>query len=749
MKPQESIELVKLKSALKQENPNYSVILELATKLASQDPNNVRFTTDAELVSRLGKELVARQETAVSELVKNAYDADATTVRVIFSKTEKAGGELLIVDNGIGMSRKELIDGFMRLASGSKIEEPISPRYGRRRAGRKGIGRFAAQRLGSQLELTTQKLKGNNALRVSLRWDKFKRNRDLFSIASPVRETPKKDTEGTTLHIKGLREAWTDMQIARAYRFIDELIQPFPLSKRTMQTGEPDPGFKVTFYRRVGSKEIKVASEDRMVFDHALAEVTATVNARGQGHWHLISHRYGLDEKNAISPDKDRPKQTFKHLRNVRLKAYYFIWDSALVPRQQSTQLRSLASEQGGVRLYRNGFRVLPYGEPRNDWLGLDERYRQRSDLFPLANINWFGFVEITDAEGTKFEETSSREGIANNPSYDELVFFASQALVAAAQRVASARGRKLTAGQKDYKAADDRPSEQTLTKIADDLEAIAKRLRKASDQTAVRTAAKKVLKAGRALLEENSTLRVLSSLGLTIAVFAHEVRHRIFNLRQLTGQKLHGSMTADGQRKLISEVESGLKVLQAYTAYFDKTISQNVRREIEDQDLTEILFTFIDEFRAVIERRGVQFVGEAEIEEGLLTIPMHSSEWTSVLANLLTNSLKAIRRGRHRGSGHILIRAWKNSKIIRLEFADDGDGIPKEIRTRIFDPFFTTTGAGDVSENELAGMGLGLTIVRDILSAYGGTIHLGKAPKGYATSFRIEIPASDASQMQ
>ena len=88
--------------------------------------------------------------------------------------------------------------------------------------------------------------------------------------------------------------------------------------------------------------------------------------------------------------------------------------------------------------------------------------------LFPITNINWFGFVEITDAEGTKFEETSSREGVANNPSYDELVSFTSQALVAAAQRVASTRGRKLTAGQKDYKAADIRPFEQTLTRIAD-----------------------------------------------------------------------------------------------------------------------------------------------------------------------------------------------------------------------------------------------------------------------------------------
>jgi hypothetical protein len=242
-----------------------------------------------------------------------------------------------------------------------------------------------------------------------------------------------------------------------------------------------------------------------------------------------------------------------------------------------------------------------------------------------LANINWFGFVEITDAEGTKFEETSSREGVADNPSYNELVSFAAQAVVAAAQRVASVRGRKLTAGQKGYKAADDKPSEETLTRVANDLEVIAKKLRKASDQTAVRSAAKKVLNAGKALLEENSTLRVLSSLGLTIALFAHEVRHRISNLRHLAGKEMDRDMTAGDQKKLLSEVESGLKVLQAYTAYFDKTISQNVRREIEEQDLTDILFTFIDEFRDVVERRGVKFVDD-DIDEGLVTISMGKS---------------------------------------------------------------------------------------------------------------------------
>ena len=729
-----------LRRALEQEPPDYSLVLNLATKLAANDPNRVRFTTDAGIVSRLGKELVARQETAVSELVKNAYDADATTVQVVFINAKSAGGELLVIDDGVGMSRHELMEGFMRLASAAKIDAPLSTRYKRRRAGRKGIGRFSTQRLGSSLELTTQTLKGEKALRLRVDWDRFTRDRDLMSITSSITDVAKQKPEGTTLRIKSLREGWSDTQIGRVYRFVNDLIQPFPLSKTRKKEGkEDDPGFKATFYRRVAGKNEEVASADRMVLDYAVAEVTAIVNVNGAAKWHLTSDRYNLNERSPIHPRKTSSSRHFKYLRNVHLKAYYFIWDPKLIPRQQSKRLRELANEQGGIRLYRNGFRVLPYGEPGNDWLGFDQLYRQRSILVPLSNINWFGFVEITDPEGTTFEETSSREGIANNDAYNELTRFASQALIEAAQRVASARKRKLTAGQKRFTA----PSEQSLVRIADDLEAIAKRIRQAAQKAAIRSVAKEVLDVGKALLEENSTLRVLSSLGLTIAIFAHEVRHQIFSLRQLAGQGADQALSDAEQRKMIGELESRLKVLQAYTAYFDKTISASIRREIEEQPLTKILFDFIDQFEPVIKRGGAEFVGEDDIDEGLLTRPMHSSEWASILANLLTNSLKAIKRGRHRGYGHVFIRAWQSNGTIMVEFADDGDGIPKKAQSRIFDPFFTTTAAADTPDDELVGMGLGLTIVRDILTSYGGTINLTKAPRGYSTCFRIEIGAS------
>lgn len=148
----------------------------------------MRFSTDAAIISRLGRELVSKQETALAELVKNAYDADATKLTLTFRNTSDEGGVLEIADNGHGMTREEIVNGFMRLSTDEKLRHPVSPRYKRDRAGAKGIGRFAAERLGHRLILTTSTKRTNKALRVNFDWDAFEAGRDIGSIGNEIGE---------------------------------------------------------------------------------------------------------------------------------------------------------------------------------------------------------------------------------------------------------------------------------------------------------------------------------------------------------------------------------------------------------------------------------------------------------------------------------------------------------------------------------------------------------------------------------
>src|SRR5262249_49002676 len=146
----------------------------------------------------------------------------------------------------------------------------------------------------------------------------------------------------------------------------------------------------------------------------------------------------------------------YANLRNVGMKAYYFILDPNLLPSLVYTRLRDVLREQGGIRLYRNGFRVVPYGGEGDDWLGLDETYGQRSVLAPVRNVNFFGVVEVNDVVGRYFEENTSREGLIETAAFDELVGLASSVIITAVLKIASDRQRKARAGGSRPRVPDD-----------------------------------------------------------------------------------------------------------------------------------------------------------------------------------------------------------------------------------------------------------------------------------------------------
>lgn len=215
----------------------------------------IGFTVDAGLIDRLGRELVGRAETAVSELVKNSYDADATEVKVTFIDSDTVGGSLIIEDNGIGMSETQLELGFMRISSTDKIHNPVSEKYGRTKAGRKGIGRFATQRLGSQLSIISQTKSVNYAIRIVINWEQYKIDQDITSISFPLEFIEKQRNEGTTLRIDGLKEVWSESAIKRIFRYVSELLQPNYLSLKGRENNiasQNEQTFNVSFYRKVG-----------------------------------------------------------------------------------------------------------------------------------------------------------------------------------------------------------------------------------------------------------------------------------------------------------------------------------------------------------------------------------------------------------------------------------------------------------------------------------------------------------------
>lgn len=369
---------------------DYDKVLSLATELAKFDQENVRFSVDASHISRLGHELVSKQETAVAELIKNAYDADATYVKVVFKNHSSAGGDLVIVDNGLGMGRESLINGFMRISTQDKSDNPRSTLYKRQRAGRKGIGRFSAQRLGNNLEVLTRDESDEKGLKIDIDWSKFARAGDLILVSSQIKDVSDLPV-GTQLHIKGLKDGWSNSQIQRAYRYISDLIQPFPLIY-SPKKNKKDPGFRVEFYEELGGKEYLVASEQKSILDNALAVISGHVDKKGDPFVSLECGRHGIhisDESMTFDPRTTNVYghefESYSSLAGVSFTAYYFIADE--LPVGSKRIVKNVLKSSGGVRIYRNGFRVLPYGEHHDDWLGLQRSSALRQILPPPSQF--------------------------------------------------------------------------------------------------------------------------------------------------------------------------------------------------------------------------------------------------------------------------------------------------------------------------------------------------------------------------
>ncbi|GLQ78052.1 hypothetical protein GCM10007881_15680 [Mesorhizobium huakuii] len=724
----------------------------------------VNFHADAAIVNRLGRELVAKQETALVELVKNAYDADATSVTVSFDGRGAPGAVLSIKDNGIGMSRDDIVKGFLRLASDLKVVEPKSPKYRRTRAGRKGIGRFSAQRLGNRLVLTTQVDGAPSAWQLVADWTQFKPGKRLDDVSVILREAPPTES-GTTLRIEGLNDDWSSAQIKSCWRSVLALQQPFPVTR--VKDPMIDPGFAVEFRDGGGlfQDDTVVANMQTEILDHLPVIIEMRIDDLGQAMWRITKNAFGelRDWRPIHHEARDNSEAaTYKSLRNVAMKTYHVILDPTLLPSVVFTRVRDILSREGGIRLYRNGFRVTPYGERDDDWLRLDEVYSRRDFLAPIANRNFFGVVEISDPEGALFEEHTSREGLIETAAFRELRNVTSSTLITAATEIQADRGRKT-------RTSTPSPRPEVTTALSE-ARAAMRAARKAAESVAnsssdpgpakllveTAAAAEKVIEQQeliiaterRRVADAGAMMRLLSSLGMTTAEFSHETGMAFEAFRLDLDRVFDVAVSAkQGDKKfldLASRAREALVRLDTLTGYLNATVASRALREIHPVSLSKAVEDFARGIRALAETQATKIEVKTPPLDPLYTAPMHEAELASVLLNFHTNALKAMKRTSN--ARNILVVADRDTEEskVRLRFCDSGDGVATDMRERIFEAFVTRQSAptSSASDNEHAqGTGLGLWIVEQIATNAGGSVAVVDPPEGYSTCFQLLLP--------
>jgi signal transduction histidine kinase len=741
---------------LEKEHPDWRVIEVASRGLVDQDPNQVRFSVDAGHIQRLGAELVGKQETALSELIKNAYDADATSVSLTFSNQDRTEGTLVIADNGTGMLESDVRSSWMRISTAEKAEQPLSPIYRRVRAGRKGIGRFSVQRLGKRLLLETRPRGQSTGYRVHFNWDQeFIPGRNLDDVFSQIERFPKELNEsGTTLTILNLRDTWSEAAIRKVWRSVILLQPPYrvaPIAALGDEAASIDPGFQVTINGTSRDEQEKLFSIEKSFLDQSLASIEASIAQDGTATVRVTAPKLDLDDSQVF-------KVKFLNTGPVQLSARYFIYHSSTLSGMNMAVAAEMGRSFGGLRVYRNGFRVLPYGEPSDDWLGLDADVSRRDLLIPANNRNFFGQVELTSADNPMFEETSSREGLLENDAYEELRQFVRSSVEWAAKRVAAARNRKQDAGQRDFVAEPKRPSQflRDLRQHFGVSASAAAPLPAGADEAlaeAEAVAAKyeeKVEAERAAALEYEEMLRLLASLGLSISVFGHEVkgardamiaRMGIFDsvIKRVTDSSERAALQA--QLAALSSASDRMFDIGGYIAGL---MSSTESRELRALSVRGALGRFAEQFSEYMSKQKLTFEVDVQPAE-LRTTPMHASELDSVLLNFLTNSIKSMRRARTENR-RVRMDGRRDGKYVVVGFEDNGEGVAMENRDRVFDAFFTTTLTADDDGVAGPGTGLGLKIVSDVARSYGGYASISEPSEGYTCRFEFRVLAADAT---
>lgn len=345
----------------------------------SQSPDDLTFTIDSRLLEELGENLVTRNHVALSELIKNAYDAEATEVEIEFINARKKKdrvSEIRIEDNGNGMTVDEIQNNWMRVATTDKVKNPITETYGREKAGEKGIGRFAVRRLAHQLELHTvgfnQEKEVYEETELSFDWRDFEQDTDIENVPiKPTTSTHPPDADiktKTELRLLELQDRWDKQDFNTLRRNVVTLSLVEPIRREGYQE---DPGFDIRL--KAPEFDVEDSTLTEQVHDASWGCLQGRIKSNETVELNLEAKLIGQEEYQ-FSAD-------VSGIEGTHFKISY-------LPRQREPlrdtgtlsleRIKEIGDQHGGIRVYKDGFRVFAYGGPSDDWLGIDDKASSR-----------------------------------------------------------------------------------------------------------------------------------------------------------------------------------------------------------------------------------------------------------------------------------------------------------------------------------------------------------------------------------
>jgi signal transduction histidine kinase len=696
------------------------------------DKISLGFSTNAKLEKLIGRELITNNVIAIFELIKNSYDAFAHTATITFEnfnidssalqnlrKKETVisndKSKIIIKDDGYGMTFEEVKTKWMEIGTTSKentylLTSSASSKEQRVINGEKGIGRFGADKLGSFLKMISVGKDGFEKTILEIDWNKFddheKNIQDIeFDCYLEHFETPQ--ATGVTLEISSLRDRWTVSDVVKLKNHLKKLISPFAQEQERFQ-----------IYLEYGENDSERIVNDS--FDYATTGIEAKINQQGFMEYTIYTTLDSVNEKIKLQSPSFGP---------VKLQVLYMdrAAKTAFTKRNGAT-----TKDYGNIKVFRDDFRVLPYGEKENDWLGIDNKHAQGA-FRTFGTRDLIGYVQISKIDNPKLKDATSRQGL--NEDIDEFEDFKAFIWRCIELLQAYVFNQIKLDSEKQGEVIKDKVKE-----IKKDLIVFKNEIPSLYDNISISDADKKIL-----LDRTTETFENIHQNIESVEQANRQLSNRVKVMEKIVGaeNRLYDLLHAIKNRltameALITEVDAQAKKINVD---FDKGFAERILKDINKMILsamrrssprrnkrdTIILSYFIEEF--IDDNRKIYNDIEFEYQvDNYYRIFVNVEGLRISLENLLDNAVKAMQQEKNK---KILIYITGQSKGIHLFFEDNGTGVPESLAPFIFNVSFTTTN----------GSGIGLPNVLDFMRAEGGDINLLEHGKLKGAAFEMIFP--------
>ncbi|MQA38515.1 sensor histidine kinase [Rugamonas aquatica] len=749
-------------------------------------PLTAVFKVESALLEELGERLVSSAEVALTELVKNSYDADATYCQVMVNPTE-----ITIEDDGNGMRLDDFLNLWMVIGTRNKARNGLSQKYQRKVSGSKGIGRFAGRFLGEKMVLETVAKDGNGKRRVTaiFDWRLVEANGDLQTVTVPykVDDVAPSVKVGTTITITELRTRIEPDAVKEISESLLSLVNPvdgfekpdFLTSRAAAKNRKLDPGFTPYIgVSKLEGRENLASSPAEKILSGFVAKVRIEISDSGDVDLKVLWNR-GEEVVHEL-------QSSLRKLYGVANIGSPVLMDIRYFPQRGGvlTSLgidgriaRSWLTANCGVKVVDNGFRTKPYGDKDDDWLvqsadkamsaRAEWRSRLMKEFYPLTGLQlsprdnpMLYLPGINQATGMIHVATGKsavaavgavgspkKVDLILTPSMDRQGFLNNKAFQIV--RDLARFGLELIAfyDHKQVREEERRLEAESLHNAEDDLKAAVRDIETSkSIQPAERKRLTGLLKNASQNYAEvdayrkktQDSLEIMSLMGVLAGFMTHEFEKTLYRLTESTNivrklTKKHPELLPE-----LQELDVSQKYLETYLDYsrlFTESLARTDHKPFLAKEQIEMV---MDTLSPIAVKNKISFDIQVDDDTYAPAIPV--AAYSGLLLNLMTNSMKSLIARADKAERVIRIIAINTSNKHRLIVADNGIGIPSRLRDRIWEPLFS---ASTKTDSPLGtGMGLGLALVKRVTNNLKGKVELmDTPPAGFSTSFSLELP--------